>query len=95
MPAQADVAELADAQASGACGGNPVEVQLLSSAVADLGKNLSSNTWVKKRNFYRHAEKKSLHCLFGWKSSAGTKCRPNCNCFNNKVLWTVIIDGGF
>ena len=28
----ADVAELADAQASGACGGNPVEVRLLSSA---------------------------------------------------------------
>ena len=29
----ADVAELADAQASGACGGNPVEVRLLSSAL--------------------------------------------------------------
>jgi hypothetical protein len=29
----ADVAELADAQASGACGGNPVEVRVLSSAV--------------------------------------------------------------
>ena len=28
----ADVAELADAQASGACGGNPVEVRVLSSA---------------------------------------------------------------
>ena len=32
----ADVAELADAQASGACGGNPVEVRLLSSALSSL-----------------------------------------------------------
>ena len=32
-PMVADVAELADAQASGACGGNPVEVRVLSSAV--------------------------------------------------------------
>ena len=29
----ADVAELADAQASGACGGNPMEVRVLSSAI--------------------------------------------------------------
>ena len=34
----ADVAELADAQASGACGGNPVEVRLLSSAFSNLQK---------------------------------------------------------
>ena len=37
----ADVAESADAQASGACGGNPVEVQLLSSAFF-----LNLNRWL-------------------------------------------------
>jgi hypothetical protein len=33
IPGVADVAELADAQASGACGGNPMEVRFLSSAL--------------------------------------------------------------
>ena len=33
MASVADVAELADAQASGACGGNPLEVRFLSSAL--------------------------------------------------------------
>ena len=33
-PCLADVAELADALASGASGGNPVEVQILSSALS-------------------------------------------------------------
>src|SRR3954471_15205922 len=32
MPIRADVAELVDAHGSGPCGGNPVEVQVLSSA---------------------------------------------------------------
>lgn len=40
----ADVAELADAQASGACGLTLVKVQLLSSALSSREKIISSNT---------------------------------------------------
>ena len=40
----ADVAELADALDSGSSGGNPVEVQVLSSALATLAnKNMALN----------------------------------------------------
>src|SRR5436190_12290703 len=35
MPCRADVAELVDAHGSGPCGGDPVEVQVLSSALVD------------------------------------------------------------
>src|SRR5437660_1485491 len=41
MPRRADVAELVDAHGSGPCGGDPVEVQVLSSASPQLTKRLA------------------------------------------------------
>src|SRR2546428_3852344 len=41
MPVSAEVAELADAQASGACGGNPVGVQIPPSAPRKLRRDRS------------------------------------------------------
>ena len=59
----ADVAELADALASGASGGNPVEVQILSSALFLLAwKRLISRAFL---------------CLFAVESSTGTKSALN------------------
>src|SRR5437764_7682632 len=49
---RADVAELVDAHGSGPCGGNPVEVQVLSSAFSGLAE-ISASQRVPRPAMYR------------------------------------------
>src|SRR5213596_585120 len=48
---RADVAELVDAHGSGPCGGNPVEVQVLSSAFSGLAEISASQPFLGPRMY--------------------------------------------